>query len=611
MTSTRTGSEPDQLVEHTQTWLDALASAVADRDPARVGALFADHGSWRDLVALTEDVHTYCGPAQIEDGMAATLPTSGFAGIEIQEHAEFPRIASYGGTETVEALFRFSSRLGSGRGVVTLVPSDAGPRAQSMLTALDELAGHPERLGEHRPTGTDFARTFYGPNWLELREQRRRYTDREPTVVVVGAGQSGLSVAARLTHLGVDTLVVERNKRVGDNWRLRYRSLTLHNEVWGNHLPYLPFPDSWPIYLPKDKLANWLESYAEAMELDCWTGTALVSGSYDDAAGTWTLHLDQGGRERVLRPRHLVLTTGVSSAPIRPRLPGLEQFRGSVLHTADLDGGEPFRDRRVLVVGSGTSGHDAAHELHEHGAQVTIAQRGATTVVTAGPEHAGRFYSAFNQGRALADTDLLFASVPFPVLRRNHQLLARDFAELDRELLAGLRAAGFDVDFGEDGTGYLMKYLQRGGGYYMNVGCSELIAGGEIGLLRWADVDRFDADGVQLRDGGHRPFDTVVLATGYQNQDQMVAATLGPEVADRVGPIWGFDAEGELRNMWRATAQPGLWFLAGSLAQARIYSRYLAMQIAGLDAGLIAPARRDAVPRGTVRDVDLHPGLVG
>ena len=159
-----------------------------------------------------------------------------------------------------------------------------------------------------------YSRDFGGANWLDQRQKALAYTDRDPAVVVVGGGQAGLSIAARLKALGVDTLIVDRHERIGDNWRRRYHSLTLHNEVHVNHLPLMPFPPTFPVFIPKDKLASWFESYVEALDLNYWTGTELVSGSYDDAAQRWTLALRRSdGSERTLHPRHVVFATGVSA----------------------------------------------------------------------------------------------------------------------------------------------------------------------------------------------------------------------------------------------------------------------------------------------------------
>jgi putative flavoprotein involved in K+ transport len=162
---------------------------------------------------------------------------------------------------------------------------------------------------------------------------------------------------------------------------------------------------------------------------------------------------------------------------------------------------------------------------------------------------------------------------------------------LDRELLDGLERVGFKLDFGEDGTGWQFKYLTRGGGYYFNVGCSDLIVEGEIGLVQFSDIAAFVAEGARMRTGDTLAADLIVLATGYKGQEYLVRNLFGDDVAARVGPIWGFGDEQELRNMFTRTAQPGLWFIAGSLAQCRIYSKYLALQIKACEVGLLPRVR--------------------
>ncbi len=403
---------------------------------------------------------------------------------------------------------------------------------------------------------------------------------------MVGGGQAGLCIAARLHQLGIDTLIVDRHERVGDNWRKRYHSLTLHNEVHVNHLPYMPFPPTWPVYIPKDMLANWFEAYVDAMELNVWTGTALTGGSYDDARKQWNVTLRRSdGTERVMHPRHLIFATGVSSIPSTPILPRLDAFAGTVVHSGDFKNAEQWKGRKVLVLGTGTSGHDVAQELHAHGAEVTIIQRSRTYVVSL--KEAQSVYAIYSEGIPFDDCDLLTTSFPYPVLQRSYQLSTARGREVDKALLEGLEKCDFPLHYGEDETGFQMMYLRRGGGYYFNVGCSELIMSGAIKLLQFADIEKFVAQGARLRDGRVVPAELLVLATGYKNQQDAVRLYLGDAIADKIGPVWGFDDGGELRNMWRATAQPGLWFTAGSLAQCRIFSRYLAIQIKALEEGLL------------------------
>lgn len=405
-------------------------------------------------------------------------------------------------------------------------------------------------------------------------------------MLVVGAGQAGLSIAARLNQLGVDTLIVDRRPRVGDDWRTRYHSLTLHNEVHVNHLPYMPFPPTWPVYIAKDMLANWFEAYVEAMELNVWTGTSLASGGYDDARQRWNVTLRRAdGSERVMHPRHLIFATGVSSIPSTPDPPGLADFAGTKVHSGDFKRAEQGNGRKALVLGTGTSGHDVAQELAAHGAEVTIIQRSKTYVVSL--KEAQSVYAVYSEGIPFGDCDLLATSFPYPVLQRSYRLSTEKGLKVDKALLDALEKRGFRLWAGEDDTGFQMMYLRRGGGYYFNVGCSELIIAGKVKLLQFSDIDRFVPEGVRLKDGSPAPAELLVLATGYKNQQEAVRRYLGDAIADRIGPVWGFDDGGELRNIWRVTAQPGLWFTAGSLAQCRIFSRTLALQIKALEEGLV------------------------
>src|SRR5436305_6751128 len=169
--------------------------------------------------------------------------------------------------------------------------------------------------------------------------------------------------------------------------------------------------------------------------------------------------------------------------------------------------------------------------------------------------------------------------MPLVLARRSHVLITEQSRKLDQELLEGLARVGFKLDFGDDGSGWQFKYLTRGGGYYFNVGCSDLIVDGSVGLIQFADIASFAADGALLRNGETVPADLIVLATGYKGLEAMVEKLFGAKTAARVGPIWGFGDGQELRNMFARTPQPGLYFIAGSLAQCRIYSKYLGLQI--------------------------------
>src|SRR5687768_7722450 len=562
-------------------WLARFEAALGARDAASLRNLFQADSHWRDVLALTWRIRTWSGPEELVEQLlnhaAHALPR----GFGVDPSRTAPRHVSRAGTQCIEAFLRFETATGQGNGVLRLLPGTSHePRAWTLLTALDELKGHEEHTGRLRPTGQAYSRDFSGPNWLDLRKAAAAYADRDPTVLVVGGGQAGLSIGARLTQRGIDTLIVDRWPRIGDNWRCRYHALTLHNQVHVNHLPYMPFPPNWPVYIPKDKLANWFELYAEAMELNYWAGTQFEGGSYDEG---WTVTVSRAGQKRVMHPRHVVMATGVSGIPNIPDIPALRGFRGKVIHSGEYGDAAPWKGKRVVVLGTGTSAHDIAQDLHSAGAEVTIVQRSPTLIINCDPS-AQLVYSLYSEGPPLEDCDLITASVPLPVARRTHQLATQHAKELDRELLQRLERKGFRLTDGEDGTGWQFMYLTRGGGYYFNVGCSELIVEGKVGLAQYGELERLLPAA-----------DLVVLATGYKGQEALVRRLFGEQIATRVGPTWGFGEGLELRNMFTRTPQPGLWFIAGSFAQCRIYSKYLALQIKAIEQGLI-PVRARGEP---------------
>src|SRR5437868_833466 len=580
-----------------ENWLAQFETALATTDDTLLKSLFLPDGYWRDVLALSWNLQTINGAEPILGELKARAARARPGRFRIAPNRAAPRWVTRAGTNNIEAIFNFETALGRGSGIVRLVPDATdGDRlkAWTLLTALDELKGFEEQLGTSRPRGQAYSRDFRGPNWLDLRNGSRDYADRDPAVLVVGGGQAGLAIAARLKQLNIDTLIVDREARIGDNWRKRYHALTLHNQVQVNHLPYMPFPPSWPTYIPKDKLANWFEAYVDAMELNFWTGTEFESGGYDEAEGRWTVTLRRAdGSRRDMHRRHVVMATGVSGIPNLPDIPSLKNFAGVVLHSSQYDDGEAWKGKRALVIGTGNSGHDIAQDLYSSGANVILVQRSSTLITNIEPS-AQLAYAAYNEG-TLEDNDLIATSMPLALARRAHFLMTEQSKKLDQQLLEGLARVGFKLDFGDGGTGWQFKYLTRGGGYYFNVGCSDLVAAGEIKLIQFSDIDSFVADGARMKSGDTLPADLIVLATGYKGQEHLVRKLFGEGVVQRIGPIWGFGEGQELRNMYTRTAQPGLWFIAGSLAQCRINSKYLALQIKAIEEGLLPRiAERDA-----------------
>ena len=580
-----------------ESWLAQFERALAGPDDVLLKTLFHPDSHWRDVVAMTWQITTVNGLDAILKELKVHVGRATPSDFRTDPHRTVPRHVTRAGKKAIEAIFRFETVEGHGSGVLRLTP-DANDgntlKAWTLLTALDEIKGFREQIGRSRPDGKSYSRDFRGPNWLDLRKSAAEYADRDPTVLVVGGGQAGLSIAARLTQLQVDTLIVDREQRIGDNWRKRYHALTLHNQVHVNHLPYIPFPPNWPTYIPKDKLAGWFEAYVESMELNYWTATEFEGGAYGEREERWSVVLRRAdGTKREMHPRHIVMATGVSGIPSLPDIPTLRNFGGKILHSSQYDDGEPWKGKSVLVIGTGNSGHDIAQDLYSSGAKVTLVQRSATLIVNIEPS-AQLPYALYGEGPPLEDCDLIAMSMPLSVTRKSHILLTEQAKDLDRELLAGLERVGFKLDYGEDGTGWQFKYLTRGGGYYFNVGCSDLIVSGEIGLVQFSDIAEFIPEGARMRTRETLAVDLIVLATGYKGQECLVRKLFGDDVATRVGPIWGFGDGQELRNMFTRTTQPGLWFIAGSFAQCRIYSKYLGLQIKACEVGLLP--RVHAIP---------------
>ncbi|MGW6335974.1 flavin-containing monooxygenase [Nocardia rhamnosiphila] len=564
------------LADRVKGWLSAFEEALGAQDYSRLPELFVDDSHWRDMGAFTWDLGNVSGLGTIDKLMRASVDEVRPSGFEIAEHRTAPARVTRSGREVVEAFLSFRTAAGYGTGAVRLVDTEDGLKAWMLLTRLEGILGAEKR----RPPGAGFDRTS-GKTWHDVRRERAGYADRDPEVIVVGGGHHGLFSAVNLQGLGVDVLVVDRFPRAGDNWRTRYSSLALHNETDMVHFPGLPFPDTYPQYLPKDLLADWIETYVEAMQLNYWSSTEFVSGEYDEASGCWEVVLRLAdGTERPMRPRHIVMATGgVGGRPNRPQLPGLESFTGDTLHTKDFESGGDYAGQRVLVVGVGTSGHDTARELHLNGAQVAMLQRSPVTVVDL--ETTKLCYPpAYFDGTPLAEADFMsMAGWAYPVLKDGLRKLGQMCLDQDRELLDALERAGLRIR--EPENGFLWQVYESFAGYYFNVGASELIISGDIPVYQTDDVKSFVPDGLAFNDGRVERFDTVILATGYMNQRYETEAIFGREIADKVGDIGGFDEVGELRNTYKPTAQPGLWFASSGLASGRHLAPHMAAMIKG------------------------------
>lgn len=583
----RLGPSAEQTArETTERWTDALNAALAGGQAAALSELFVADSHWRNLFGISWYFATFSGNATVVRELLARAVEVRATGFRIDPAALAPRHAVVAGRDVIEAVFRFESANGPGYGAVRLVRQpDGGAKAWTFSTSLDFDSVVAART---RNASESHTRDFAGPDWLEQRQASSAYETSDPDVLIVGGGHAGISAAVEMNRIGLSALVIDREQRIGDNWRLRYRGLKLHNKTPVNHLRYLPFPETFPDYIAKDKIANWLESYVDILEVDFWTRTDFDGADYDEASQRWTARLTRDGVARTLRPKHIVLATSVSGTPNIPAIDGIEKFEGPVLHSSRFAAGKQWSGRPVAVFGTGTSAHDICQELQAAGADVTMVQRSPTMVVNVEP---AQLYDKtyLGDGPPIAIRDILNSGVPLPVMKLAHKIVTDEVKRIDAPLLSRLERVGFRLEFGEDGTGWPLKFRTRGGGYYFNVGASELIADGKIRLVQAADIAGYERDAIRFKDGTHRKFELVVLATGYKGPDHLLQQLFGEQVARRVGRVWGFDeASSELRNMWTRTPQPGLWFVGGAFSQARIYSRYVAAQIDAIEQGRLA-----------------------
>src|SRR3989440_5537195 len=300
-------------------WLQAFGAALARNDIRAVANFFGYDCYWRDLLAFTWTIKTFEGPDEITAMLAATLNSTQPSGWAL---AGKPTLND----GFTEAWLTFETNVGRGVGHLRL----RGGRCRTLLTTLQELKGFEELEGRTRPAGVEQGGIKERKSWLDRREQEEAElgVTRQPYCVIIGGGQGGIALAARLKRLGVPTLVIEKNERAGDSWRKRYRSLVLHDPVWYDHLPYLPFPDHWPVFSPKDKIGDWLEMYAKVMELNYWSSTEAKSASYDDKKEEWTVVVHRDGQDVTLKPKQLVLATGQSGKANLPKFKGMENFKG-------------------------------------------------------------------------------------------------------------------------------------------------------------------------------------------------------------------------------------------------------------------------------------------
>ncbi|GAA6040485.1 hypothetical protein JCM8097_004573 [Rhodosporidiobolus ruineniae] len=580
---------PSSPADTAQAFLHSIQTAFNAKDADAIVKHFTADGWWRDILNIDFDFNSL-RTSEIKNH----LTTFGIPDIQSLTVVDRHKAKINDGAGWLEAFTTFETPELRGRGFVRLKESAPGAndwKAFTFFTAAWEVKGHEDFAGPRRPIGAEHGLHTSSKNWLDRRKEQIKFENEDPTVVVVGAGQNGLMVAQRLGQLGIKTLIIEKNPRIGDSWRRRYHTLCLHDPVWADHFAGMEFPKNWPIYTPKDKIANWMETYAESMELNIWLESTIERNpTYDPQTKQWTVKvLRQNEPDRVMKVNHLVLASGFSGEPRIPSFPK-DEFKGYLVHSSQHGGshGQDWKGKKAVVIGCCNSGHDIAADFYEHGCDTTIVQRSHTYVMSSEHGIPGLLKGVYEEGGPpVDDADLMLTSLPIDLLAEFHAEATKEIAKKDGPLLRDLEAAGFKLNPYQNGL--FIKYFRDGGGYYIDVGCSRLIADRKIKIKQGIEIEKLTEKGVLFKDGTEIEADLVVMATGYSSQRSTVRRVISDEVADKLGNVWGQDGQGEIPGVWRYSGQDRFWLMSGNLFQARCFSKHLSLQIHMIELGMREP----------------------
>ncbi|KAE8375835.1 putative flavo protein [Aspergillus bertholletiae] len=561
-----------------------LEHIIQGGDSKAFAGLFLDNGVWRDKLVFTWDYRSFNMPKHIEKAASDVFPrtpTRNYQFIDPAPSVERP----YPDLAWLQILFSFETDLATASGAVNLIKTKSGYKIWTLHTVMEGLHGYPELPPKDGHMTGD-------KSWYDQRAEEDNVENVEPDVIIIGGGHSGLHIAARLKALGVNALIIERNKRIGDNWRNRYEYLSLHLPHWADHFPYFPFPERWPTYTPAAKMGDWLEWYASALELTAWTDSNVIATAKRPQGG-WEITVERGTNEgkytRTLHPKQVVLATSLAGVPFVPDIPGMEQFKGTVRHSTEHSSSREWIGKKVLVVGTSSSGFDTAYDFARRGIDVTLLQRSPTYIMSL-DESVPRMIAPLYQPKDgkhpdMDITDRIAHSLPIGPSEELFRRTAKDIWDADAELLAKMENAGFKVWRGQRDTGQQTLANTRNGAFYFEAGACQAIIDGSIKVEQGYPV-RFTEDHVVLNGEREQKYDLVILATGFSNTVESVRQIFGDDVADRFNPIWGIDEEGEINSAWKLTGVPDLWLMVGALQLSRYHSKKLALRIKALLEGI-------------------------
>ncbi|KAK7225433.1 hypothetical protein V2G26_013436 [Clonostachys chloroleuca] len=557
-----------------------LSNAMGAGDAQAFTDLFLEYGVWRDKLSYTWDFRTFNFQPAILRAASDLFPQTkarnfGFLAPAPKVDRPYPDYAQ------LQFVVSFETEIVKASAVVNAVFTKEGWKIYTMHTVAEELLQFPELPpADGHMTGL-----------ISWEKQRAQDVDSaNPEILIIGGGQNGLAMAARLKALGIDNLIIEKDE-IGDIWRKRYEYLSLHFPHWPDALPYFPYPKGWPTYTPAQKQGLYMQWYASALDLNIWTKSTVIDAKQDEE-GNWTITINKEGKDtRVLHPKQLIVATSLCGLPSMPAVPGMKDFKGEIRHSTAHDSSRGFK--KVCVVGTSSSGFDTAFDCSRRGIEVTLLQRSPTYVMSlthSVPRVLGAYAPDPKTGNlpVLEEQDRLFFSTPVgpgeELSRRNAKVLEG----LDKPLLDALNARGLRTWRGQRSTGNATLGQTRNGGFYFDAGACEHIINGKI-KVEPGYIESFTEDKVILNGGRERDFDLVVFATGFTNTIESIRGILGEEIASKVGPIWGIDEEGEVKTAFRESGVKNLWITVGFLPLTRYVSKLIALRLKALKEGISPP----------------------
>ncbi|KAJ4485732.1 FAD/NAD-P-binding domain-containing protein [Lentinula aciculospora] len=566
-----------------QVWLTGFSRSLSIGDCQAAASAFLEDGWLRDILVFTWNNRSLFGTSNIVAYLEGTLKKDTLSDFKLNDEPHLAPIYSQSSPKAVSSGFTFRTPIALGQGFVNFSQDETGTwKALTALMMIKDLIGH-EESGPEEGVYEGHTRS-----WVDVNEERRKAVEDNPHVLILGGGQTGLNVAARFHQMKIPSIVLEREDRIGDNWRNRYPTLSLHTPKNHHSMLYEPYPATWPIFTPRDKLANWLEQYADSQDLVIWTrSTILPTPKYDYASKLWTVTVLRDGKQIHLHPAHIVIASGTLGHPRIPTLVDMTTFEGDIIHATKYSGGKKFAGNRVVVVGAGNTAADICQDLvHCGAAEVTMVQRSSTCVVPR-PVSTTKLDRMWPLEVPTNISDLKFASLPLPLIHKLSASRAVQIAEITKDMQEGLKKAGMQVNLGPNGAGNFILVFGRFGGYWLDVGAAELIISGKIKIKQGVEAERLTTSSMIFNDGSSLKADAIIFATGYHSIRDTMKETFGEETIELTTPVWGLDDEGEIKGSYRPSGHPGLWYATGDFFSSRFSSKQLALEIKAIELGFM------------------------